>query len=262
MNRILFGRKILLGREQEQSRLFVALMFGNQPKAAPLGTAGSVPQSVSRCQPKEGKAHCSIEIDDTGKMYVTNLKSQNITCVNGLEVNTKRLNEGDSLTLGCDHFPIDLNAVFDVAARIVNKVEPPPPPEFNIDHLKPMWETFQKEQLDDEIRRNRNAQMGRLPMVFTMSSGALSALSAAQGWKITPITLVLTGLGLVLMVYFFIKGMKDDSATRRRERAAAFKKNYVCPNPECGYSLKNFEFEDLIKQKKCPKCGCIWKSNL
>ena len=68
------GKTILIGKEPEQSRLLIAIKGTSQ--ITTLGQIGSVPNSVSRCKPTEGVAHCQIEIDLRRHFNCTNL----VTC--------------------------------------------------------------------------------------------------------------------------------------------------------------------------------------
>lgn len=66
------GSTILIGRESDNGRLLVSLMINGTAKTAAMGSAGSVPNCVSRCKPAEGVGHCKIVIDGGGNMTIVN----------------------------------------------------------------------------------------------------------------------------------------------------------------------------------------------
>ena len=122
------NKTILVGKESGNGRLFVSVKINGQPKTAAIGDMNSVPNSVSRCKPAEGTAHCKIEIDATGSMVVTNLKPQNVTYVNDAEIVSKKVKQNGVIELGKDRYPVNVNTIIETASKIVTSVCPPPPP--------------------------------------------------------------------------------------------------------------------------------------
>ena len=78
----------MIGRDQETRRLRVT--NGTQSKL--FGPEGSVPDYVSR-------QHARLTIDKNGEYVLENLKANNVTFVNGLCIETKRVTENDRIEL-------------------------------------------------------------------------------------------------------------------------------------------------------------------
>ena len=105
------GSTILIGRESDNGRLLVSLMINGTAKTAAMGSAGSVPNCVSRCKPAEGVAHCKIVIDGGGNMTIVNMKPANVTYVNGVEIVSKRISESSNVELGKDRYRLNVDSM-------------------------------------------------------------------------------------------------------------------------------------------------------
>lgn len=260
MNTNLYGKTILIGREQDQGRLYVCIIVGGQPYSFPLGLPQSVPNSVSRCQPKEGKAHCSISIDGKGRMLLANQKSQNVTFVDGCEVLKKYIDEKNYITLGRNQFPIDISTVLDTASNIVSKVEKQAPKSYSITHLEGIWNNYviRNEEIDKEqVVTNL---LFRVPFIFSALGGIVTGITKANGMEsIGNISFILTILGVIVLIYGSYKSIKNPATKAKKENLADFKNKYVCPNPDCRRKLTNYDYEELQKMKKCPFCGSLFE---
>lgn len=240
------GKKILIGKEPGQGRLLVAL--SGCGKSAAIGTAGSVPGSVSRCKPAEGVAHAEVAIDANGRMVVKNLKSMNITFVNGLETASKRVEASDTIELGKDRFRVSLPVVLDTAKKLVGGGGTK---TFNIAHLEVVWNDYH-DALRDLRERQKRVNLIRTGCgIFTMCAMPCIAFFGTVGY-------ILTGIGVLGNIYSFI-GLKNDNTADEQERIAErFQERYVCPNPECNKYLGILSYKLLKKQYSmhCPYCKC------
>lgn len=263
MDNNIYGKNILIGREEGQNRLLIAVEITGKPYFTPIGTASSVPSSVSRCIPNEGKAHCRLDIDENGKILISNLKIQNTTCVNGCEIIKKYIDETDSVTLGRDEYALNIVSILETASKIITKVkgsQPPQPPEYSIKHLEQVWNEFNErnEEIDkDQLVTNL---MMRIPFIFSTLSGIITGVAKTNNMDgIGNFTLILTFIGLAVLIYGFHKSMTSPASKMKKENQNDFKSKYICPNPECKRKLTNFDYEELQKMKKCPYCGCRFK---
>lgn len=80
--------ELIIGRDASTSQLRITM--GQQSKT--FGVAGSVPMTVSR-------QHCSLTINPDGSYRITNLKPQNVTFVNEVEIMAKTIMEKDKMEL-------------------------------------------------------------------------------------------------------------------------------------------------------------------
>lgn len=277
MNTNLYGKTILIGREQEHSRLSLCVTAGGKPVMCAIGAPNSVPNSVSRCQPNEGKGHCSIEIGSDGRMMIANLKTQNVTCVDGNEVLKKYITEDSSVTLGRDQYPLEMKPIIDAAANMLARVTgangtrggdnahgasvenkgKASPKTFSIAHLEKIQKDYNTKNEEIEKEQSMTMLLFRVPMIFSSIGAVVTAVAKSSDMKdLGNISLMLTLLGAVVTVYGIYKHMNNPAGKMKKDNLNKYKKNYVCPNPDCGRKLTNFDYEELQKIKKCPFCGC------
>lgn len=233
------GKTILIGKEPGQGRLLVAIAGG---KAAIIPAA--VPGSVSRCKVAEGVAHAKITIDQNGNMVLTNMKSQNVTYVNGSEIASKRVLPSNTVELGKDHFNISLPVIIETAKKLAGPLPPPPTPVYDIKHLEKVWLNYHEslKQLREKQKRVNLIRSGC--GIFTMC--AMPCI-----FFLGPIGYALTGVGVLGNIYSFV-GLKNDNTTDEQERLAEeFQDSYVCPH--CKKFLGNISYKMLKKQIVSPK---------
>ena len=257
MNTNLHGKTILIGREQEHSRLCVSIAAGGKQLVFPLGAPQSVPNSVSRCQPAEGKAHCSLEIDNEGRIRITNMKAQNVTFVDGSEVLKKYIDENSRVTLGRDQYILELKPIIDAAANMVGKVEKPAPKTYSIAHLEDVMKEYNARNEEIDKEQDVTNLLMRVPFLVSAVSGVFTGVAKTSGMdqNLGNISLVLTIISAAVMMYGVYRNMTSSAKKSKKENMDEFKKKYVCPNPDCGRKLTNFDYEELLKMKKCPFCG-------
>ena len=256
----LFGKTILVGREQSVGRLCVGIVIDGQPYSALIGIPMGVPATVSRCIPKDGTAHCSIEVSDGGTMLLTNLKTQNITSVDGHAVTKKYITESSQIALGSDGYPMDLTSVIEAATQIVAKAEKSRPKSYSIAHLEKIWDDY--ETRNEKIEKNQRITnlLVRTPFIFSVLTGAFTGIAKYAGWENAGnVALILTIVGVVVFLYGNYKSFKSPAAKEKKENLKNLKSQYVCPNPDCRIKLTNFDYEELQKRKKCPHCGCRYE---
>lgn len=275
------GKTILIGKEPGQGRLLVSIAG----KTAALGSPNSVPNSVSRCKPAEGVAHAKITVDQSGNMILSNLKSQNVTYVNGSEIVSKRITPNNSVELGKDRFSVSVPMILEASKKIIAATSPvgfqshvgsqsnskPEPPKqevkkYNISHLERVWNEFHDKGMELKQRQRRQGLMSRLPMFFTVGGGAISTISVALGWpeSVKTLCISLTVLGLIIMIYSFVKSKNDTSIEDSEKIQEEFELRYVCPNPDCNKFLGVISYKLLKNQLRshkdqkmyCPRCGC------
>lgn len=251
------GKTILVGKEPGQGRLLVAV----QGKAAAIGSPGCVPNCVSRCKPTENVAHAKIVIDQNGNIILSNMKSQNVTFVNGSEIASKRINESNTVELGKDRFSVSVPIILETAKKIVGATgggggkPEPPKKKFNITHLSGVWDRYEQEIDRIAQQQQETGKKRMLPIMVGSLSGVaspiLATLVAVNTLYITvPVAAISFGL------YFVNYKKKDTSYEERKAATEKFTDEYVCPNPECNKFLGNLSYKLLKKQysMQCPYC--------
>ena len=257
------GKEIFVGRESGTDRLLVYLSINGQVKAFQLGNHGSVPKSVSRAIPNQGKAHLSIKIDSNDNIIISNLKPENVTFVNGSQIVSKRISENDNVELGADHYQLPLNILLQLAQKLCQSPEPnnalkPKDKTFNISHLEKVWNDYHEGDLAIKDKQHKMGLQQRIPIFFTIGAGALTSVAWSLGWRewIRIVSICLTGIGLLLMIYFFIQSSKFNPVREADKLREDFQSKYICPNPECRRFLGNYSYSMMKNQFKmeCPFC--------
>lgn len=257
------GKTIYIGRDPGVSNLAVALK--ETGKTLSSGNPGSVPYSVSRCRVSEGKAHASIEIDQSGAMTLHSMNPANSTYVDGVEVSTCRITDKSKVELGRDRFRIRIPAILDLArqnlpAAPVASPQPVPAEAFDISHLKEVWENYEAEIDRIVISQQEMGKKRMLPIMVSSASGILSGVGALVSLSTLWVTLPVTGV--VSYLYFRNYNTKDTSYEDRRKAGNEFQQSYVCPS--CGHFFGMQGYELLKNQLRnpkdrkmyCPKCKC------
>ncbi len=247
---------IFIGRDPASSALAIFVDADGQRKIADVSSV-PIPNSVSRINPQNNTAHCQIDIDSQG-MTITNLKSTNVTSVDGLQVQSKRINESSKITLGSGNYLLDLTAVLNVASKLTNFSNPLAQPSSNqtptnkpysITHLKNVWND-QKEARRKVQEKQRQINLIRTGCgIFTMCAMPCIFLFGPFGY-------FLTAIGIAGNIYSFV-GLKNTDPNEQYDKINEdFQRRYVCPNCDC--FLGNMSYEMIIRQykDKCPYCKC------
>ena len=255
------GKTIYIGRESGSGRLLAYLQTNGNTVGFPTGNPGSVPNSVSRANPAQGKAHLSIKIDTNGNITVTNLKQENVTFVNSSQIVSKRVSETDTIELGSERYPLQLaNILQSVASRLHGSPNPGPqqPQTFNISHLEEVWNDYHEGDLAIKDKQHKMGLQQRIPIFFTIGAGALTTVAWSLGWGewIKIVSICLTGTGLLLMIYFFLQASKFNPAREADKIREKFQNEYKCPNPNCRRFLGFYSYSMLKNQyhNECPFC--------
>lgn len=256
------GKEIFVGRESGIDRLLVYLSINGQIKAFQIGNSGSVPKSVSRAIPNQNKAHISIKIDDTGNIIVSNSKPENVTFVNGSQIVFKRISENDNVELGADHYLLPLQDLLDKSSQLTTS-QLQNSTTYNISHLEKIWNDYHEADLAIKDKQHKMGLQQRIPIFFTIGAGALTSVAWSLGWGewIRIVSICLTGIGLLLMIYFFIQSSKFNPVRELDKLRETFQRKYICPNPECKRFLGNYSYSMMKNQFKmeCPFCHSRFK---
>lgn len=241
----------IIGREQEASGSKRICIISQQTKSeyfveGPM----EVPTSISR-------EHCMLSIDiekgEQSNIVLRNLNAKNSTWVNGLEIQAIHVTSNDKVGLSLLQYPLDLNLV-------LKAIAPELPIVYSIAHLKRVWNKYQEEKINIQIKQSRSAAIQSVTGVLTL----LAIISGSiVGIRILQVFLyVIAGL---LTLFFFIYRVRHagEGILQQKKLDDQFHKEYVCPNPDCRRFLGYLPYDDLMKtQPSCPlpKCKAIYKS--
>ena len=260
----LYEKEIFVGRESGTDRLLVYLSINGQIKAFQIGNPGNVPKSVSRAIPNQNKAHISIKIDNNGNFIVTNLKPENVTFVNGSQIVSKRISEIDNVELGADHYLLPLQDLLAKASQLTTS-QLQNSTSYNISHLEKIWNDYHEGDLNIKDKHHKMGLQQRIPIFFTIGAGALTSVAWSLGWGewIRIVSICLTGIGLLLMIYFFFQSSKFNPAREADKLKEEFQNKYRCPNPNCKRFLGFYSYSMLKDQyhNECPFCKSKFVDN-
>lgn len=242
----------VIGKEEGQHRLLIKI----GSKAFVLGNPQSVPNTVSR-------THCSLSVEYSDnptrkvtKIKIQNLKSQNITYVDGQEIETKVIKEDSLVQLGYERYPMNLKQVVDGMRKFLPATPPPPAKEYSINHLMKIWKEYDEEKLRISDNAAKNANKQRLQGILSMSGMLIGFIPSID----QTIRIVIIAAALLIAIFFFIKGSSDDTVQRKlHDLDEEFRKRYVCPNPECRHFIGNIPYDILCQNNGCPHCKCKYK---
>lgn len=238
--------EILLGREPEGSKLIVVV----DGKTYKMDTGQSVPNTVSRWDHKTSRAHCRIVIGTKG-MRIENLNDENVTYVNGEEVESCAITRTSVIELGDDQYRIDF-------ARILKLIGYQP--TYSLKHLRRVWEQYDRELLNLQLEEKKKQNQQKLQGIISQVSMVCVIIpSVMPQFPLPPeLRAVLVVGALVMGIYFYIKGNKVDDSfiIKKRELDERFKNEYVCPNPKCKAPLGTIPYDTLKLRKKCTVCNC------
>lgn len=227
--------EIIIGRDEETSRLSVVI----EQKKQLVGTAGSVPKSVSR-------QHCRIAINADGTYEIKNLKAQNVTYVNDVAIETKRTTEKDVVELGADRYLLDW-ALVRQFKPIVADIRP----------LKKVWDDYNKETLSLTVKQNKFNSLRTGTGIITMVAIASGFIIGREesGMLYT----ILYSVAILLSLTFFVKSYIDASKLpkERQELTRRFQKDYTCPH--CKRYLSQ-PYDQLALFDKCPYCRAAFRT--
>lgn len=229
-------KELIIGREagvpKEQARLAVQV----DGKTYHMGMRGSVPPNVS-------KQHCKVTLLGDNQMTVEDITEDNFLYINGTDYKRKEnVALTDRIELGPGRYFLDMDAVLKMLSA--NQV-------YSIRHLESVFDGFQQEKLDMQVRQGRLNALSALPGILSMTSIGLAVFIPNARVVMIVIAAV---FALVFALIRFIFASKIPLKTREMENR--YREQYVCPNPSCNRFLGVTPYKELIKNRACPYCKC------
>ncbi len=235
---------IIIGRDEESSCLAL-LVDGKRGK----DSKQLLPNSVSRLKPDERTGHCRLSIKGD-VMKITNLNPQNVTYVDGEEIeSSQKIDMHSIVELGADQYRINIKKLL----KDIGYVQP-----VSIKHLKRVWERYDRTLLKLQVEQQKAANQQKLQGLISTASVLCAIIpSVIPSIPIPGMIRVLLVIGaLALGIYLYIKGSKTEESfvMKKRELDERFKEDYVCP--KCGYFFGYTPYDNLTYKKNCPNSDC------
>ena len=223
-------------------------------KGYPLSDNNTVPNTVS-------SNHCKLTIDDKGTWRLSNIKDELDTFVDGIQIATKQVTPESHVNLGANRFVVDMHKVETIIMSIA-------PPVYSLRPLEQVWNKFHDTQLQmqlDEKKKNVNKMasgvLSSLGMIMILFPIALNTekVNITIPPFINVLRFVIALVSFLLALYFYIqsrRGLNNDIILRIDKLNRDFRRNYLCPNPQCRRFMGNIPFDILSQQTQCPHCHC------
>lgn len=229
--------EIILGRESgaQQPRL----QINCEGKNYFLGNPGSVGMKVSR-------QHCRLDIKPDGTIVsITDITDNNFMYINGKEFKSKKsISLTDIIELGPDKYKLDIAAVLKLVIGV---------PTYHIAPLREIYDNYQKELMNMQIKQGKMGAMSSLPMILSMGSGVLVSVIPGINPAVRTILILIAVSLMILFIYLRLK-TASSNPQKRKELDDEFHKKYVCPNPNCRHFFGTMRPDELLTNKTCPWC--------
>lgn len=188
------------------------------------------------------RKHCKLTPIGDGKYTLENL-SQSGTYVEGNNILKTTVTANTIIRLGSS-FSVKVE---DLIPQI---------PIYSIAPLKDVWNNYHDTLMKIQKEQRTIGLLRSASPIFTLGSGSISMFSRSLGLdeSVMYITMAMTFIGLLLMVYSFYKSYKEDSMTLREKATEDFQNKYICPNPKCQHFMGNQPYNILRQNKNCPYC--------
>lgn len=226
--------ELIVGRESGVENPRLAVIQNGQTQY--FGTPGSVPKDVSR-------KHCRIQIGEDSKMLVEDLTENNFIYINGADCKRKvDVSLSDTVELGPSKYRLDLDTIIKTLSTKQS---------FSIKHLEAIYDGYQKEKLDMQVKQGKLNALSALPGVLSMIS--IGAAVFLQNQDVRTWAIVLAA---VFALAFAVIRYRNATIvpTKTKKMDEAFREKYVCPNPMCGRFLGATSYKEIVKNRSCPYC--------
>ena len=226
--------EIVIGRESGVENPRLAVTQNGQTFF--FGTPGSVPKDVSR-------KHCRIMVDENGKLTVEDLTDNNFIYINGADCKRKAgVGLADTIELGPSRFRLDLETIL---KSLSSKQS------FSIKHLEAVYDGYQREKFDMQVKERKLNALSALPGVLSMVSIGAAVFFQSQEVRTWAVILA-AAFALAFAIIRYRNATVVPMKTRKLEEG--FREKYVCPNPLCNHFLGSTPYKELVKNRSCPFC--------
>lgn len=208
-------------------------------------------QRIEINDPTVSREHCTLTDNADGTFTLQN-KSPQGTFVDGRQVIKTRVTADTIIKLS------ETTSVRVADLLPLKQPQKQPAPEYSLLPLQDVWEEYHDKLLEIKSKQRTTGLLRSASPMFTLGSGAVATLAKSMGWAdaIFGLTIVMTVIGLLLMVYSFVRGLNDKSIEETEKATEDFQRKYVCPNPDCRHFMGSQSYNLIRQNKNCPWCKC------
>lgn len=224
-----------------------------------IGRKGS--QKAQITDSTVSREHCKVTVNGDGTYTIENL-SPSGTKVDGRDIIRASANLNSRIQLGPTFSATLVELIGNpTASTVATNSAPKTAPNvntqqkqdvkvYNISHLRRVW--------DDHMQNNINIANQQRKINLTRTGlGIFTMCAMPTIFFFGPVGYVLTGIGVLGNIFSFA-GMKNaETAEEKQRRQEAFDDAWVCPNPDCGKTLRAKNYKMLVRDYQfCPNCKC------
>ncbi len=174
-------------------------------------------------------------------MIVEDLTDNNFIYINGADCKRKgNVSLSDTIELGPSKYRLDM----DIIIKTLSSKQ-----SFSIKHLESIYDGYQKDRFDMQVKQGKLNALSALPGVLSMTSIGLAVF-------IENARIIMIIIAAIFALFFALIRYRNASKIpiRTRKMEESFREKYVCPNPACGHFLGGVPYKELLKNRTCPYC--------
>lgn len=235
--------EIIIGREEGLRRLH-CIVNGREFN---IGTAGTVPLSVSR-------RHCKITVNGSN-INIENIKAQNVTFVDGNQIFSKSITPTSRVQLGEERFFVPLQDILKMSGALPGSGKAPQKeaPTFSLKPMEAVWNEYDTRKMAIQNDAAKSANKQRLQGILSMLGTCMAFIPGID----QTIRIAIIVAALAVAIYFFVKGSMNATVQQQlHDLDDEFAKKYKCPNPACGKPFGATPYRNIEYSKQCFACGC------
>lgn len=239
------GCEILIGRDPFSDNLLVSVKKGCTTRTSTLPLSTAVPRNVSRCKPQDNIAHCKLTIDELGRIRAANLKNGNHTYINGIEFVDKRIDDGCTLQLGTNRFPVTVGSILDLALSLTENTNT------RLEKTRIKFETNLKELTAKARIRcavcNTTILIAILAWTCTI---VLKKAGMSEIWWVSSLAITILAAVMVIVKHAGMYRMRH--IEERKSVIDEYLGRYTCPH--CGTFFGDIPPSRIKTMAECPTC--------
>ena len=188
-------------------------------------------------------------------MSIENLKTQNVTFVDGNQVFRKGITPTSRVQLGEDKYSLPLQLILQLVSGKSDGYGIPlkEVPTFSLRPMKAVWEEYDRRRMEIQNKAVKSANKQRLQGILSLFGMCIGFIPAID----QTIRIVIIIAALSVAVYFFIKGSIGTTVQQQlHDLDDEFADKYKCPNPECRKPFGPTPYRNIEYNKQCLSCGC------
>lgn len=227
------------------------------PKQIVIGRNGNQPFPLN--DPKVSGQHAVLVVYENGQIQLTDTNSTNGTFIyNGKTFVRIQPHQPYNVTLDT-MLQLGPETRFHVRKVIGERTPPPPTPEYDISHLRKIYNKYTETKMALETKSSTINGLRSLTIVASVVAGTAGlGLARFLGYDNDVLIqgiMTASFLAVTVTILLIIINVKSKNLIREKnENEHMYSVKYCCPNPKCHASFKGKVYENILSERRCPKC--------